>query len=73
MLEAYSGDDFCMKIKRFVGDSFLKPYDKPRADGNDAVILYSRKYKEGGCLGCLAAKFEITVLWTKITVMVQSI
>ena len=52
-----------MKIKRFVGDSFLEAIRQAKEQmGNDAVILYSRKYKEGGLFGLFGReKFEITV------------
>lgn len=52
-----------MKIKRFVGDSFPEAIRQAKEQmGNDAVILYSRKYKEGGLFGLFGReKFEITV------------
>ena len=52
-----------MKIKRFVGDSFPEAIRQAKERmGNDAVILYSRKYKEGGLFGLFGReKFEITV------------
>lgn len=52
-----------MKIKRFVGDSFPEVMKQAKEQmGNEAVIIYSRKYKEGGLLGLFAReKCEITV------------
>jgi flagellar biosynthesis protein FlhF len=52
-----------MKIKRFVGDSFPEVMKQAREQmGDEAVIIYSRKYKEGGLLGLFAReRFEITV------------
>ncbi|NLW44639.1 MAG: flagellar biosynthesis protein FlhF [Syntrophomonadaceae bacterium] len=52
-----------MKIKRFVGDSFPDVLRQAKEQmGNDAVILHSRKYKEGGLFGLFGRqKFEITV------------
>lgn len=52
-----------MKIKRFVGDSFSEVMRQAKEQmGNDAVILHSRRYKEGGLFGLFGReKFEITV------------
>jgi flagellar biosynthesis protein FlhF len=51
-----------MRIKRFSGDSITEVMNKTRRDlGPDAVILQTRKYKEGGFLGFFAKnKVEIT-------------
>lgn len=52
-----------MKIKRFVGDSMPEAMKQAKEQmGDEAVIIYSRKYKEGGLLGLFAReRFEITV------------
>lgn len=52
-----------MKIKRFIADSFQEAMDKAKTEmGKDAIILHSRKYKEGGIMGLFARqRFEITV------------
>jgi len=52
-----------MKIKRFVGDSFPEAMRQAKEQmGSEAVILNSRKYKEGGFFGLFAKeRFEITV------------
>jgi len=51
-----------MRIKRFSGDNVTEVMNKIRRDlGPDAVILQTRKYKEGGFLGFFAKnKVEIT-------------
>jgi len=52
-----------MKIKRFVGDSFSEVVRQAKEQmGEDAVIIQSRRYKEGGLFGLFGReKFEITV------------
>ncbi|MGE5397858.1 MAG: flagellar biosynthesis protein FlhF [Chitinophagales bacterium] len=52
-----------MKIKRYVGNSFQEAMAKAKQEmGKDAIILYSRKFKEGGFMGLFGRlRFEITV------------
>jgi flagellar biosynthesis protein FlhF len=52
-----------MKIKRFTANSLPEAMKEAKEQmGNEAIIIYSRKYKEGGLLGLFARqKFEITV------------
>ncbi len=52
-----------MKIKRFVANSFSEAMKLAKEQmGDEAIIIYSRKYKEGGWLGLFAReKCEITV------------
>lgn len=52
-----------MKIRRFVADSYKEALDKARAEmGENAMILHTRKFKEGGFLGFFAReRVEITL------------
>ncbi|MGE5405805.1 MAG: hypothetical protein ACM3PP_12805, partial [Candidatus Saccharibacteria bacterium] len=52
-----------MKIRRFVADSFQEAMNQAKLEmGRDAIILHSRRFKEGGVLGLFAKqRFEITV------------
>lgn len=52
-----------MKIKRFVGDSFPEAMRQAKEQmGNEAVIINSRKYKEGGLFGLFGRnRYELTV------------
>ncbi|NMA62697.1 MAG: flagellar biosynthesis protein FlhF [Syntrophomonadaceae bacterium] len=52
-----------MKIRRFVADSFQKAmYMAKRELGQDALIIHTRKFKQGGFLGFFAKpRVEITV------------
>ncbi|MGE5421915.1 MAG: hypothetical protein ACM3QW_01505, partial [Ignavibacteriales bacterium] len=52
-----------MKIRRFVADSFQEAMNRAKNEmGRDAIILHSRKFKQGGFLGLFARQmFEITV------------
>lgn len=52
-----------MKIRRFVADSFQEAMNQAKVEmGRDAIILHSRKFKQGGFLGLFARQvFEITV------------
>jgi len=51
-----------MKVKRFVGDDVREAMFKVRMEmGSDALILHTRKFKEGGFLGLFARqKVEVT-------------
>ncbi|MGE5371341.1 MAG: flagellar biosynthesis protein FlhF [Solirubrobacterales bacterium] len=52
-----------MKIKRFVADSFQEAMSQAKTEmGKDAIILHSRRFKEGGFMGLFSRqRFEITV------------
>jgi len=52
-----------MKIKRFVSDSFPEAMKQAKEEmGDEAIIIHSRKFKEGGILGLFAReRCEITV------------
>lgn len=51
-----------MKVKRFVADSFQEALQQVKKEmGKEAIILHSRKFKEGGFLGFFAReKVEVT-------------
>lgn len=53
-----------MRVKRFVGESITDTMNKVKRDlGADAVIIQTRKIKEGGFLGFFAkTKVEITAV-----------
>lgn len=52
-----------MKIRRFVADSFQEALNQAKLEmGREAIILHSRKFKQGGFLGLFAKqRFEVTV------------
>ncbi|MDH7497874.1 MAG: hypothetical protein QHH05_05450, partial [Syntrophomonadaceae bacterium] len=52
-----------MKIRRFVADDFQEALRQAKAEmGQDAVIIHSRKFKQGGIFGLFArTKVELTV------------
>lgn len=52
-----------MQVKKYVGDSMQDVIWKVKADlGPEAVIIHSRKFKEGGFLGIWGAKEKVEVV-----------